>query len=69
MTVRSDIVIAGGFGGGWDARAGELITVVDLEGEQTGDFVAFVTTIPRNGSAQCIAVRRCARSSCARATA
>ena len=46
MTVRSDIVIAGGFGGGWDARAGELITVVDLEGEQTGDFVAFVTSDP-----------------------
>jgi uncharacterized protein YcgI (DUF1989 family) len=46
MIVRSDLVVAGGFGGGWAARAGELITVVDLEGEQTGDFVAFNAADP-----------------------
>lgn len=46
MTVRSDTVVAGGFGAGWEARAGELITVIDLEGEQTGDFVAFVAEDP-----------------------
>jgi hypothetical protein len=46
MTARSDLVVAGGFGGGWAARTGELITVVDLEGEQTGDFVAFVASDP-----------------------
>jgi uncharacterized protein YcgI (DUF1989 family) len=46
MTASVDLVVAGGFGGAWDARADELITVVDLEGEQTGDFVAFVATDP-----------------------
>ena len=46
MTVRLDRVVAGGFGGGWDAHAGESITIVDLEGEQTGDFAAFVATDP-----------------------
>jgi uncharacterized protein len=46
MMVRSDLVVAGGFGGGWEARAGEFVTVVDLEGEQTGDFVAFVVDDP-----------------------
>lgn len=46
MNIRSDVIVAGGFGGGWEARAGELITVVDLEGEQTGDFVAFVAEDP-----------------------
>ena len=46
MNVRIDRVVAGGFGGGWDARAGELITIVDLEGEQAGDFVAFTASDP-----------------------
>lgn len=46
MTPRVNVTVAGGFGGGWSARADEYITVVDLEGEQTGDFVAFVTADP-----------------------
>jgi uncharacterized protein YcgI (DUF1989 family) len=46
MKARVDRVVPGGFGDGWDARAGELITVVDLEGEQTGDFVAFLAADP-----------------------
>ena len=46
MMPRVDVVVPGGFGGAWDARAGEFITVIDLEGEQTGDFVAFVTADP-----------------------
>jgi len=36
-----DLTVPGGFGGAWAARAGDYITVIDLEGEQTGDFVAF----------------------------
>ena len=46
MTPRLDRIVAGGFGGAWEAGAGELITVVDVEGEQTGDFVAFVAADP-----------------------
>ena len=46
MTARLDLVVPGGFGGGWQARAGEYVTVIDLEGEQTGDFVAFVADDP-----------------------
>jgi uncharacterized protein YcgI (DUF1989 family) len=46
MTVRLDLVVPGGFGGGWEARAGDYVTVIDLEGEQTGDFVAFVADDP-----------------------
>src|SRR5207249_5294250 len=46
MNVRGDTMVAGGYGGGWEARAGELITIIDLEGEQTGDFVAFVSEDP-----------------------
>jgi uncharacterized protein len=46
MTTRLDLVVPGGFGGGWDARAGEFVTIIDLEGEQTGDFVAFVADDP-----------------------
>lgn len=41
MTIHLDTVVAGGFGGAWTAKAGMVITVVDLEGEQAGDFVAF----------------------------
>ncbi len=33
-------VVPGGFGRGFEARAGQHITIVDLEGEQAGDFVA-----------------------------
>ncbi len=46
MNLRVDQVVPGGFGGGWEARAGEYVTIVDLEGEQAGDFVAFVTSDP-----------------------
>ncbi len=46
MTRTIDLIVPGGYGGGWRAAAGELITVVDLEGEQTGDFVAFVADQP-----------------------
>jgi uncharacterized protein YcgI (DUF1989 family) len=46
MTARLDRVVPGGFGGAWDARAGEYVTVVDLEGEQAGDFIAFVADDP-----------------------
>ena len=46
MTPRVDVTVPGGFGGAWDARAGEYVTVVDLEGEQAGDFIAFVAADP-----------------------
>lgn len=46
MTPRTDLVVPGGFGGGWDARAAEYVTIVDLEGEQAGDFVAFAAADP-----------------------
>jgi uncharacterized protein len=46
MTARVDVTVPGGFGGGWEARAGEFITVIDVEGEQTSDFVAFVAEDP-----------------------
>jgi uncharacterized protein YcgI (DUF1989 family) len=46
MTHTVDLIVPGGFGGGWTAAAGQLITVIDLEGEQTGDFVAFVADRP-----------------------
>jgi uncharacterized protein YcgI (DUF1989 family) len=46
MTVRVDHVVPGGFGAPWDARAGEFITVIDLDGEQAGDFIAFVADDP-----------------------
>ncbi len=35
-----EIVVKGGFGQAFEARRGQYITVVDLEGEQAGDFVA-----------------------------
>jgi uncharacterized protein len=46
MRIRTNALVAGGFGGGWAASRGEYITVVDVEGEQTGDFVAFVAEDP-----------------------
>ncbi|WP_102225380.1 DUF1989 domain-containing protein [Acidimangrovimonas sediminis] len=33
-------VVPGGFGRGFEAKAGQYITIVDLHGEQAGDFVA-----------------------------
>jgi len=35
-----DLVVKGGFGDAFEARAGQYITIIDLEGEQAGDFVA-----------------------------
>ena len=46
MNSRLDVIVPGGFGGAWEAQAGEFITVIDIEGEQTGDFVAFVADDP-----------------------
>lgn len=34
------MVVPGGFGRGFEAKAGQFITIVDLQGEQAGDFVA-----------------------------
>ena len=44
--VAGDITVPDGFGAGWEARAGQYITIVDLEGEQAGDFIAFVADVP-----------------------
>ncbi|WOI57897.1 urea carboxylase-associated family protein [Palleronia sp. LCG004] len=33
-------VVPGGFGRGFEAKAGQHVTIVDLEGQQAGDFVA-----------------------------
>jgi len=38
---RHDVVVPGGFGASFEARRGQYVTVVDLEGEQAGDFVVF----------------------------
>ena len=46
MAIHDDITVPGGFGSGWSAAAGQLITIVDLEGEQAGDFVAFASADP-----------------------
>ena len=46
MAIHTDIVVAGGYGGGYHARAGQYITVVDLEGVQAGDFVALCADDP-----------------------
>jgi uncharacterized protein YcgI (DUF1989 family) len=35
-----DQIVPGGFGRGFEAKAGQYITIVDLAGEQAGDFVA-----------------------------
>src|SRR5579862_9183479 len=39
--VRREIVIPGGHGAAFTARAGELVEIIDLEGQQVADFVAF----------------------------
>jgi len=36
-----EIVVPGGHGRAFEARAGQFITIEDLEGKQIGDFVAF----------------------------
>lgn len=33
-------VVPGGFGHGFAARAGQHVTIIDLAGQQAGDFVA-----------------------------
>ena len=35
-----ELVVKGGFGGGIEADAGQYISVIDLDGQQAGDFVA-----------------------------
>jgi uncharacterized protein YcgI (DUF1989 family) len=35
-----DHVVPGGFGFGFEAQAGQYVTIVDLHGQQAGDFVA-----------------------------
>lgn len=35
-----DIVVPGGFGRGFSARSGQFISIIDLHGQQAGDFVA-----------------------------
>lgn len=37
---RTDILVPGGFGRGFSADAGQFIAIVDLHGQQAGDFVA-----------------------------
>ena len=37
---RRELIVKGGFGAGFEAAAGQYITVIDLEGQQAGDFVA-----------------------------
>jgi uncharacterized protein len=51
MMVFQDLVVPGGFGRAFQARAGQYISVVDLEGQQAGDFVAFNAADP--GEALC----------------
>ena len=40
MSNHIDRVVKGGFGGGFEADAGQYISVIDLDGRQAGDFVA-----------------------------
>lgn len=40
MSSPHDYVVPGGFGHGFAARAGQYVTIVDLAGQQAGDFVA-----------------------------
>src|SRR6476661_2939463 len=39
--VRREILIPGGHGAAFAARAGQLVEITDLEGQQVADFVAF----------------------------
>ena len=39
--VRREILIPGGHGAAFAARAGQLVEIIDLEGQQVADFVAF----------------------------
>ena len=39
--IVQEVLVPGGFGRSFSARRGQLITVIDLEGKQAGDFVAF----------------------------
>ena len=41
-----EIVVPGGHGRAFEARAGQFITIEDLEGKQIGDFVAFTADDP-----------------------
>ncbi|MBB4003645.1 DUF1989 domain-containing protein [Aurantimonas endophytica] len=41
-----DAVVPGGFGHGFEARAGQYITLIDLHGRQAGDFVAISRADP-----------------------
>ena len=39
--LRREILIPGGHGAAFAARAGQLVEIIDLEGQQVADFVAF----------------------------
>jgi uncharacterized protein len=39
--VRQEILISGGYGAAFAVRAGQLVEIIDLEGQQVADFVAF----------------------------
>ena len=39
--VRPEILIPGGHGAAFAARAGQLVEIIDLEGQQVADLVAF----------------------------
>src|SRR5215469_17925444 len=38
---RREILVPGGHGTAFVARAGQLVEIVDLEGQQVADFIAF----------------------------
>src|SRR5262245_32843037 len=38
---EQEILVPGGHGAAFDARVGQLVEIVDLEGQQVADFVAF----------------------------
>ena len=40
MSRQTDLVVKGGFGRSFEADAGQYISVIDLDGQQAGDFVA-----------------------------
>ena len=40
MSNQTELVVKGGFGGGFEADAGQFISIIDLEGQQAGDFMA-----------------------------